>query len=66
MSDFKAYAISQIAAIDDDEAIKLVAELKVALLADADADGGLTQSSRERAWRMANDLGKILLKRGQR
>ena len=56
----KDRAISEIGKIDFDEAFKLVVALKVALLADVDANGGLNAPSRARAWRMVNDLGKIL------
>ena len=47
-----------------DEALKLVAALKVTLLADHESPGhqGLTEPTRKRAWQMVNELGKILLR----
>lgn len=51
--------------MDDDDiraCMEIVAALKVMLLADDDCNGGLNETSRKRAWRMARDLGFILLK----
>ena len=47
-----------------DEALKLVAALKVTLLADHESPGhqGLTEPTRKRAWQMVNELSKILLR----
>jgi hypothetical protein len=47
-----------------DEALKLVAALKVTLLADHESPGhqGLTEPTRKRAWQMVNELGNILLR----
>jgi hypothetical protein len=47
-----------------DEALKLVAALKVTLLADHESPGhqGLTEPTRKRAWQMVNELGKLLLR----
>jgi hypothetical protein len=61
----KDMAIEGIAGLDDDPAMKLVAELKIVLLADYDAPGhvGLLEGSRAQAWRMVADLGKLLLER---
>jgi hypothetical protein len=51
---------------DDDvqEAMGIVAALKVILLSDKPKDegGGLNETNRKHAWRMARDLGYILLK----
>ena len=58
-------AIAALAAVDAEgdratEIAKLVAQLKVALLADEGCNGGLNEGSRRRAWDMVRDIGKIL------
>lgn len=60
-AEVKQVAIKAISNVDADEAIKLIAQLKVALLADADANGGLGANSRHRAWRMVHELGMLLM-----
>lgn len=59
----KEKIIAEFMNADEDEAFKLVAALKVILLADFEANGGLTEASRKRAWKMVHELGQILLKR---
>jgi hypothetical protein len=65
--ELKDRATTMLEASEEDEVLKLVAQLKVTLLPDADAgwDGGLNEHSRRRAWDMVRDLGKILLGRGR-
>jgi hypothetical protein len=50
---------------DVDPVHKLIAMLKVELLADYDMPNheGLSEESRKRAWRMVADLGLIIVKR---
>jgi hypothetical protein len=46
------------------EIMELVAALKIILLADEGWDGGLSETSRKRAWGLARDAGFILLRAG--
>jgi hypothetical protein len=61
MEKWKRRTIAEIEKGQADDALKLIAELKVALLPDFDANGGLREHTRRRAWRMVNELGKLLL-----
>lgn len=57
----KSLAISQILDIKDmDEARKIVASLKICLLADDGANDGLNSASRKRAWQLVHDLAIML------
>ena len=48
--------------IEEDEALKLIGALKVMLMPDANADGGLTSANRLRCFRLAVELGQVLCK----
>jgi hypothetical protein len=53
---------SDVPASDFDQMLTLIAELKVMLIADDGAQGGLNAENRARAWCIVRDLGKLLLK----
>jgi hypothetical protein len=62
----KKDVIRALESIDDEgnksmQIAKLVAELKVVLLADV-GHKGLNETSRKRAWAMVNEIGKIVRK----
>jgi hypothetical protein len=56
----KDTAVAAIEKVNAHQALKLVAELKVILL--ADEGGGLNEQSRTRAWRMVHEIGQLLIK----
>lgn len=59
----KERALRHLSELDEDEVAKLIAQLKVVLLRDADMpDGGLNEPNRRRAWEMVRDLGLMMLK----
>ena len=61
--EIKEQAVADIAsATDVSEIKKLVAELKVMLLADIGYKGGLSAENRTRAWKLAAEIGKLLLR----
>lgn len=61
----KDEVLAGLGAADEDPVHKLIAMLKVALLADYDMPNheGLSEESRKRAWDMVADLGMIIVKR---
>jgi hypothetical protein len=48
--------------IEKDEALKLIGALKLMLMPDAGADGGLISANRLRCFRLAVELGQVLCK----
>jgi hypothetical protein len=67
MSEYELSEAAKEAALEDinmehiHDALRLVIELKVIMLADTDCDGGLNATSRRRAWDAVARLGKLLL-----
>jgi hypothetical protein len=59
----KLLAVAKLSQIDEDEALKLVGALKVMLMPDAGADGGLTPTNRRRCFKLVVELGQSLCKR---
>lgn len=61
-SQHKDVAIREIDEMNENEAAKLIAALKVCLLADQEMRGGLNERNRKRAWKMVHELGALMLK----
>jgi hypothetical protein len=58
----KLLALAKLSQIEKDEALKMIGALKVMLMPDAGADGGLTPSNRLRCFKLVVELGQLLCK----
>lgn len=59
----KLLVAAKLSQSEEDEALKLVGALKVMLMPDAGADGGLTPANRLRCFKLVVELGQLLCKR---
>jgi len=56
----KLVGAAKLSQIEEDEALKLIGALKLMLMPDAKADGGLTSANRLRCFKLAVELGQML------
>lgn len=56
----KLSVAAQLSRMETDETLKLIAAMKVLMLPDEGADGGLTKSNRERCFKLLVELGQVI------